>query len=89
MKNTHHLASLGITVGEVSFDRQGIADHASNLATKVKGNLEGSLVGLGVTIVEGRGALTGTPHQVLDQATGKVYTAKVCGWLQLVLSHSW
>lgn len=76
MKNDEHLASLGIEVGEVSYSREGIAAHAKNLANRVKGNLEASLVGLGVDVVEGRGALTGKPHEILDQKTGKVYTAK-------------
>ena len=81
MQNEEHLASLGIEVGEVKFDREGIAAHAKNLANRVKGNLEASLVGLGVDVVEGRGALTGKPHEVLDQKTGKIYTAKVCSLL--------
>jgi Pyridine nucleotide-disulphide oxidoreductase len=81
MQNAHHLADLGITVeGEVKFDRAGIAAHAANLANKVKGNLEGSLTGLGVDMIEGRGALTGTAHEVKDEKTGKIYTAKV-RWL--------
>ena len=81
MQNEEHLASLGIEVGDVKFNREGIAAHAKNLANRVKGNLEASLVGLGVDVVEGRGSLTGKPHEVLDQKTGKVYTAKVCNKL--------
>jgi dihydrolipoamide dehydrogenase len=77
MKDTEHLASLGITVPEVSYDRSAIAAHAKNLANRVKGNLEASLLGLNVNVIEGRGALTGKPHEVRDQATGKIYTAKV------------
>ena len=78
MKDESHLASMGINVaGDVEFDRQGIADHAANLASRVKGNLEASLVGLGCDIVEGRGILTGNPHEIKDSITGKVYTAKV------------
>lgn len=78
MKDTGHLESMGIEVeGEVKFSRQGIADHAKNLANRVKGNLEASLVGLGVDVIEGRGVLTGNPNEVKDEATGKVYTAKV------------
>ncbi|GAX18896.1 dihydrolipoamide dehydrogenase [Fistulifera solaris] len=77
MKNDEHLKSLGITVdGEVKYDRQGIADHATNLANRVKGNLEASLVGLGVQVIEGRGSLTGNAHEVKDEATGKIYTFK-------------
>lgn len=76
MQNAEHLESMGIEVGEVKYDRAGIAAHAKNLANRVKGNLEASLVGLGVNVIEGRGSLTGKPHEILDQKTGKVYTAK-------------
>ena len=34
MRDTHHLKSFGITVGDVNFDRQGIADHAHSSPTK-------------------------------------------------------
>jgi hypothetical protein len=78
MKNSAHLSDMGIEVdGEVKFSREGIAAHAKNLANRVKGNLEASLVGLGVDVVEGRGILTGNPHEIKDSVTGKVYTAKV------------
>lgn len=78
MRDSSHLASLGVKVeGSVEFDREGIAAHAKNLANRVKGNLEASLVGLGVEVVEGRGVLTGKPHEVKDSFTGKIYTAKV------------
>lgn len=78
MRDQAHLSSLGIEVqGEVTYSREGIADHAKNLASKVKGNLENSLVGLGCNVIEGRGMLTGQPHEVKDQATGKVYRVKV------------
>lgn len=77
MQNDEHLSSMGIEVGDVNFSREGIAAHAKNLANRVKGNLEASLVGLGVDVIEGRGALTGNPHEIKDQKTGKVYTAKV------------
>jgi len=78
MQDASHLESLGITVeeGGVSYSREGIANHAKDLANKVKGNLEMSLVGLGVDVVEGRGVLTGKTGEVMDQSTGKVYKAK-------------
>ncbi|KAL7532984.1 hypothetical protein ACHAWF_008595 [Thalassiosira exigua] len=77
MQAESHLSEFGIKVeGEVTFDREGVANHAKQLANRVKGNLEGSLVALGVDMVEGRGVLTGTPHEVKDESTGKVYTAK-------------
>ena len=72
MRNADHLASFGIQVqGEVTYDRAGIAAHAKNLANKVKGNLEASLTGLGVEVIEGRGALTATAHEIKDEKTGK------------------
>ena len=78
MQAEQHLSEFGITVdGEVKFDREGVAGHAKQLANRVKGNLEGSLVALGVDIVDGRGVLTGKPNEVKDEGSGKVYTAKV------------
>lgn len=77
MQNTKHLEDMGIKVsGEVAFDREGIAMHAKNLANRVKGNLESSLVGLGVDVIEGRGVLTGKAHEIKDEKTGKIITAK-------------
>ena len=82
MKDASHLESLGISVeGSVTYSREGIAAHAKNLANKVKGNLEASLVGLGCNVIEGRGALTGKPNEIKDEATGKIYTAKVSNTL--------
>jgi dihydrolipoamide dehydrogenase len=78
MQNALHLKDMGIVVqGHVTYDRQGIADHAKNLANRVKGSLEASLLGLGVSVVQGRGVLTGQPHEIKDSVTGQVYTAKV------------
>ena len=37
-----------IKVGSVTFDRQGIADHATQLAKSVQGNLQRSLEAIGV-----------------------------------------
>ena len=81
MQAEEHLSEFGITVeggkDSIKFDREGVANHAKQLANRVKGNLEGSLVALGVDIVEGKGILTGKGHEVKDDASGKVYTAKV------------
>ena len=80
MQAAGHLADFGIRVeGEVTFDREGVANHAKQLANRVKGNLGGSLTALGVDVLEGRGILTGTPGEVRDSVTGKVHTAKVRG----------
>jgi len=50
MQNEMHLRAMGIQVGSVSFDRQGVADHASQLASNIQGNLKNSLVAIGVDI---------------------------------------
>jgi dihydrolipoamide dehydrogenase len=53
MKNADHLKHLGITVDNVSFDRQGIADHAEDLVQTIRGNLTRSMEGVGVDILTG------------------------------------
>ena len=57
MKNADHLKMLGIEVGDVRFSREGIADHADNLATGIRNNLTNSLKALGVDILMGAGSL--------------------------------
>lgn len=76
MKDAHHLKSFGISVGDVQFDRQAIANHANQLANRVKGNLEASLKAQGVDIIDSKGALTSVPHQVAVETTGAKVTAK-------------
>ena len=66
MKDADHLKMLGIEVGDVKFDRQGIADHATNLATTIRGNLTNSMKGLGVDILLGRHPHR-QPHDPLRQ----------------------
>ena len=49
LRNDHHQKTLGIQLnGVATFDRQAIADHATNLASTVQGNLQRSLDSLGV-----------------------------------------
>lgn len=75
MKDAHHLKALGITVeGDVQYDRASVAAHATNLANRVKGNLENSLKALGVDVIEAKGMLK-APHTVQGD-DGKTYTAK-------------
>jgi dihydrolipoamide dehydrogenase len=78
MRDASHLVTeLGITVGgEANYYRAGIAGHAKNLANRVKGNIENSLIGLKVEVIPGRGVFTSKPHEVRDEFTGKVYKAK-------------
>uniref|UniRef100_A0A803N6P9 Dihydrolipoyl dehydrogenase n=1 Tax=Chenopodium quinoa TaxID=63459 RepID=A0A803N6P9_CHEQI len=63
LRNEQHLKSFGIQVGAASYDRQGVADHASNLASKIRGNLTNSLKALGVDILTGFGTILG-PQKV-------------------------
>lgn len=63
LQNEQHLKSFGIQVGAANYDRQGVADHANNLASKIRGNLTNSLKALGVDILTGFGSILG-PQKV-------------------------
>lgn len=71
MKNAHHLKSIGITVSNVEFERQPIADHANQLAANIQQNLKRSLEGLGVDILVGSAKLMG-PHSIKYNLPGRV-----------------
>ena len=70
LQDTHHLESLGIQTGPVSFDRQAIADHAQNLVNKIQGDMTNSLNRLGVDIIQGWGRLAGEQKVVVTTAEG-------------------
>eukprot|EP01038_Epipyxis_sp_PR26KG_P006728 gene6728-9221_t len=76
MKNEHHLKSFGITVGDVQYDRAAVAQHANQLANRIKVNLESSLKAQGVDIIESKGAITKNNGEILIETTGKIITAK-------------
>lgn len=77
LRNTHHLQSLGIQVQGVEFDRQAIANHASNLVSKIRGDLTNSLKRLGVDIIQGWGRLAGQQKVSVATDSGeKMLTAK-------------
>jgi dihydrolipoamide dehydrogenase len=63
LQDEHHLKALGIQVAAAGYNRQAVADHANNLATKIRGNLTNSMKGLGVDILNGFGSIVG-PQQV-------------------------
>ncbi|KAJ0976345.1 hypothetical protein J5N97_018310 [Dioscorea zingiberensis] len=63
LQNEHHLKALGIQVTSPDYDRQGVADHANNLASKIRSNLTNSLKALGVDILSGVGTILG-PQKV-------------------------
>ena len=53
MRDADHLKMLGIEVNDVQFQREGIAAHATNLATTIRGNLTNSMKAMGVDILLG------------------------------------
>lgn len=77
LRNTHHLKALGISVGGVEFDRQGIASHANNLVSKIRGDLTNSLKRLGVDVIIGHGRVAGPQKLSVTTSNGeKIITAK-------------
>eukprot|EP01035_Chromulina_nebulosa_P022137 gene22137-28664_t len=75
MQDSDHLKSFGISVNGVQFDRQSVANHASQLANKVKVNLESSLKAQGCDIIDSKGSITSKPHEVFIESENKVITA--------------
>ncbi|CAM8986057.1 hypothetical protein QQ045_008070 [Rhodiola kirilowii] len=63
LQNEHHMRSFGLQVAAAEYDRQGVADHANNLATKIRNNLTNSMKALGVDILTGFGSVVG-PQKV-------------------------
>ncbi|WP_353121605.1 dihydrolipoyl dehydrogenase, partial [Planktothrix agardhii] len=77
LHNTHHLKNLGIQLGQVSFDREQIANHADNIVTKLRGDLTNSLKRLGVDVIQGLGKIAGSNKVTVETANGeKTITAK-------------
>ncbi|CAO2208104.1 unnamed protein product [Urochloa humidicola] len=59
LQDEHHMKSLGLQVSSAGYDRQGVADHANNLASKIRSNLTNSMKALGVDILTGIGTIVG------------------------------
>jgi dihydrolipoamide dehydrogenase len=77
MKNAHHLKAMGIQVENVTFDREGVAAHASNLVAKLRGDLTNSLTRLNVDVIRGFGKVAGSQKVSVSTAEGeKIITAK-------------
>lgn len=74
MHNAEHLRALGISLEGVKYDRQGVADHATGLAAKVRANMSNSLGALGVTVIPSRASLAGG-HSI-RASDGKMYSAE-------------
>ncbi|MGB3512545.1 MAG: dihydrolipoyl dehydrogenase [Microcoleaceae cyanobacterium] len=76
-RNTQHLKTLGIQLGNVSYDREIIASHASNIVTKIRGDMTNSLKRLGVDIITGWGQLVGQQKVTVNTDKGeKSFTGK-------------
>lgn len=74
LQNEHHMKAFGLQVAAAGYDRQAVADHASNLASKIRSNLTNSLKALGVDILTGVGTIVGP--QKVKYGTDNVVTAK-------------
>ncbi|GFY94885.1 dihydrolipoamide dehydrogenase [Actinidia rufa] len=61
-------------VAAAGYDRQAVADHANNLASKIRSNLTNSMKALGVDILTGVGTILGP--QKVKYGTDNVITAK-------------
>ncbi|MCS7293077.1 MAG: dihydrolipoyl dehydrogenase [Gloeomargarita sp. SKYBB_i_bin120] len=55
LQDAQTLKALGISVSQVQVDREGMAQHAQQIVTKIRGDLTRSLERLGVTILHGWG----------------------------------
>lgn len=77
LRDAHHLKTLGVEIGPVSFDRQAIADHAAAIVNKQREGLIGSLKRLGVDVIHGRAKVAGKQKLSISTPEGeKTVTAK-------------
>ncbi|PKI40655.1 hypothetical protein CRG98_038910 [Punica granatum] len=74
LQSDHHLKALGLQVAAAGYDRQAVADHANNLASKIRNNLTNSMKALGVDILTGVGTVLGP--QKVKYGKDNVITAK-------------
>ena len=74
LRDAHHLKALGIQVEQVTFERQMIADHASNLVLKLRGDLTNSLKRLGVETIQGWGRVAGPQPVSITTPSGEANT---------------
>ena len=77
LQDTHHLNNLGIEVGGIGFNRNAIADHATNLVNKIRGDLTNSLKRLQVETIRGWGKILAPQKvSVIGEEGEKIITAK-------------
>ncbi|NJK37511.1 MAG: dihydrolipoyl dehydrogenase [Oscillatoriales cyanobacterium RM2_1_1] len=77
LRDTHHLKTLGIQLGNVNFERQAIADHADNIVAKLRGDMTNSLKRLGIDVIQGWGKIAAPQKVTVDTPGGeKTFTAR-------------
>lgn len=77
LQDSEHLQTLGIQVGGVGFQRDAIANHATNLVNKIRGDLTNSLTRLKVETIRGWGKVAGPQKvSVLTDSGEKIITAQ-------------
>jgi dihydrolipoamide dehydrogenase len=77
LQQTDHLKALGVDVGDVSFDRAAIAQHAQNLVNKQREGLIGSLKRLNVDVIQGHAKVAGAQKLIVSTPEGeKTITAE-------------
>ncbi|NEQ35664.1 MAG: dihydrolipoyl dehydrogenase [Okeania sp. SIO3I5] len=77
LRDTHHLKTLGIQLDNVSYDREVIASHASNIVTKIRGDMTNSLKRLGVDTIIGWGKVAAKQKVTVKTSKGEEnFTAK-------------
>ncbi|GFE69546.1 hypothetical protein CFPU101_21560 [Chroococcus sp. FPU101] len=77
LKDTAHLKDLGIQVQDLQFDESVIANHATNLVNKIRGDLTNSLKRLNVDTIRGWGKVVDLHKvSVLGDSGEKIITAQ-------------
>lgn len=77
MRDAAHLRSLGLSLDGVSYDRQGVADHATGLASRVRDNMTRSLSALpSVTVIPHRASLVDAHTLRADDTNGSTFSAQ-------------
>ncbi|MFW6358420.1 MAG: dihydrolipoyl dehydrogenase [Chroococcales cyanobacterium] len=71
LSNQSHLQELGIQVGNVAFEREAIAHHATDLASKIRGDLTNSLKRLKVDIIRGWAKIAGEQKVTVSTDQGE------------------
>ncbi|KAL9252674.1 Dihydrolipoyl dehydrogenase 1, chloroplastic-like protein [Drosera capensis] len=74
LQDEKHMKAFGLQVDAATYDRQGVADHANGLASKIRNNLTNSLKALGVDILTGFGSILG--QNKVQYGKGNTATAK-------------